>query len=169
MPVAGASGGGQGGKCAKTQRSFSQLHPEKRQLWREERETSDADRNRQEAPGKPQQGTRVCLSLLLDCQVSWSAPHWHSLRGNQLGEKMCGRTPGPALSFGDRDEFELRGTHHFKLSVKKTPDSDEIVDKFHQILKNEIMLLIPKHPQRIKSGNISQLSPEASVYLDSKS
>lgn len=40
--------------------------------------------------------------------------------------------------------------HHFRFSAKETPASDEIADKHHQMLKTEIMLLIPKHSQRIE-------------------
>lgn len=57
-----------------------------------------------------------------------------------------GRIPGPALS--SRGQRWVCGMHHFRFSVKETPASDEIADKFHQMLKPEIMLLIPKHSQR---------------------
>lgn len=39
--------------------------------------------------------------------------------------------------------------HHFRSSAKETPASDETADKFHQMLKTEIMLLKPKHFQRV--------------------
>jgi len=49
------------------------------------------------------------------------------------------------------DQFQLWGIHTLKLSKGKTLESDQFADKFNQVLKHEIIFLVPKLSQRIES------------------